>query len=220
MLSNLLKLLLLAALLGQQQVPLVDLTNVPVHPRLREPISASGSGSLVGYATATPQSHPLSLQIVKLAWVPSSKSAALLCEIQLENISKHSIDVPVDPSSRDVEPASAATPYQYLNAVIWFENAGLADRSALARKLSLYGARNAAGSLKTLQPGEAIRIRANVPTGFFPGEPQNGPPAGQFKAHFALYHDYVHPVRQEDLGVEIQSLMSGIESGNTMAVGP
>lgn len=219
MICNLLKLLLLAALLGQQQVPLVDLTNVLVRPRLREPVSASGSGSLVGYATTRPQTQPLSLEIVNVARAPSLTPAALICEVQLQNIGKHPIDIPVDPSSRDMEPALAATPYEYLNAVLWFQNSSITDSSPLTRKLSLFGARNISGSLKTLQPGEAIRIRANVPA---PpqSEAQNGPQDRTLKAYFALYHDTIRPIGHDQLGVEIQTLMPGIESGNALAVKP
>ncbi len=216
---NVVKLLLLAVFLGQQQIPVVDLTNVRVRARLREPASASGSGSLVGYSASTPPIHPLTLRIVKLSWVPEGGSAGLRCEIELKNVSKHLIDVPLDPSSRDIEPASAATPYEYLNAVLWVEHTGPAGSSVVARRLSLYGARTVTESLKTLQPGEAVRIRANVSGGTADG-PQNRPPAGQFKARFALYHDYVHPVRQGELGVEVQSLIPDIESLNTLAIEP
>src|SRR6476646_4057573 len=194
MISQLLKLLLLTALLVQQEVPLVDLTNVVVRPRLREPISASGSGSLVGYATTRPQAQPLSLEIVKLGRAPSLTPAALIfCEVQLQNIGKRPIDIPVDPSSRDMEPALVATPYEYLNAVLWFQNSSSTDSTPLARKLPLFGARNVSGSLKTLQPGEAIRIRANVPMPPL-GEAHNGPQDQALKAYFALYHDTIRPI--------------------------
>ncbi|MGH9564498.1 MAG: hypothetical protein ACRD4I_00805 [Candidatus Angelobacter sp.] len=141
--------------------PLLDLTNVPVRHRLREPVTASGSGHVVGYQVGLRPQPPVSLQVRSLN--KSDSPGMAVAELEIRNTSRRHLEIPVDPSSRDLEPASASTPYRYVSAYLWLLAEPKAEQKMPATGLHLYGSRTVSGTLRDLGPGEAIRIRAKIP---------------------------------------------------------
>jgi len=160
-----LEIVVLAASMVTQESPvqLIDLTNVVVHHRRREPVTASASGDAISYEGHVQLPLPLTLQIISLKKDPSD--AALTAELEIRNVSRGNLDMPVDPNSRDFEPASPAVPYRYLKAYIWLMPESGAQEKMPSTGLFLYGGRAVPMSLQTLKPGQAVRIRAKIPAG-------------------------------------------------------
>jgi hypothetical protein len=158
-------LVLVASLSAAQDSPVtvIDLTHTAVRRRYREPTTASASGNSVGYQGGIRQPSPLNLELISLKRNQSDEVVILIGEFELRNVSREDLDIPVDPSSRDLEPASPATPYRYLKAYIWLAAEPRAKESMPTTGLFLYGARSVPSSLRTLKPGQAMRIRAKIP---------------------------------------------------------
>src|SRR5205809_5749683 len=187
-------LMVLSGILVAQNMAESDLTNVVVRPRLREPTTASSSATSIGYGDGGPQpssSFPLALKLISIQKTSVYEDALLVYVVELSNVGKHPLELPVDPSPRDVEPASPSVPYEYLNGYIWLGTAGNNAHSSPSGGLSVYGAKSAAGSLRILKPGEAIRIRARMPAERVLKVGEGSGPSPQVRAFFSLYHDSV-----------------------------
>ena len=175
--------------------PLLDLTNVPVRHRLREPVMASGSGHSAGYEGRQTPPSPLVLQLRSLAKGDSPDTA--IAELEIRNTSKRHLEIPVDPSSRDLEPASPRTPYRYRTAYLWLLAEPNAEQKTPAAGLRLYGSKAVPGTLRDLAPREAIGIRAKIPVAV---AVQNGPSRGaarggttSMRAFIALFDESITP---------------------------
>lgn len=220
MLKLVIMVLLFGSVPGLQETPLVDLTSAIARNRLREPATASGSGSMVAYEGRSQPADAVSLELVSLQATSDDHGPILVCEIQLRNTGKQAIEIPVDLSSRDVEPASAAMPYQYLNGEIWLSTVTDAETRLPSKGLSLYGAPAAAGSLRTLKPGSAIRIRAKLTRDAVSGGDQLKSTPPQVRAFFALWRDSVTVQGDGRLHVHVQSVFTTIRSSNTLTLLP
>ena len=153
---NVVLLLMFWVVASAQDVPVIDLTTVHIQKLKREPTQ----GMLVGGVAGGNPSWPLQVRLISAREDRDVHPPALVYEFELKNTGKAAIDLPVDPSPRDVEPADAAIKrYQYVHANITFqfgkESAGLK-----AESLQLYGNPSATGTSRRLAPGSAVRIRA------------------------------------------------------------
>jgi hypothetical protein len=100
--------------------------------------------------------------------------ASVIAEMEVRNSSGHDLDIPVDPSSRDLEPASPSTPYRYQTTYIWLVAEPGARETMPTRGLFLYGSKTVPNSMRTLAPGQALRIRAILtPGGLSHEAPEN-----------------------------------------------
>jgi len=136
-------LMALCGILVAQNVAELDLTNVVVRPRLREPTTASSSAASIGYGDSGPQpssSFPLALKLISIQKTSVHEDTLLVYVVELSNVGKHPVELPVDPSPRDVESASPSVPYEYLNGYIWLGTTGNAARGSPSSGLSVYGA--------------------------------------------------------------------------------
>ena len=189
--------IIVATALVAQGTPasLLDLTNVPVRHRLREPVTASGSGHAVGYQGGLRPPLPIALQLRSLEKSDSRDMA--VAELEIRNTSGKHLEIPVDPSSRDLEPASASTPYRYVSAYLWLLAEPNAEQKMPVDGLRLYGSKKVSGTLRDLAPGEAIRIRAKIPVAVaLQNEPSTGEPASRapaMRAFFALFDESMTP---------------------------
>jgi hypothetical protein len=199
-------------------VPVIELTNTVVLQRLREPTTASASGNSIGYQGGIPEPAPINLELISLTGSQSDKTSVLIGEFQLRNVSGKDMDIPVDPSSRDLEPTSPATPYRYLKAYIWLSAEPGAKEGTPSTGLFLYGAKAVPMSLRTLKPGQAVRIRARIPASSIL---QNAPDtvattsqAKSIRAFFALYNESITP-QHGGLHSNTQELFPTISSSTT-----
>jgi hypothetical protein len=194
---KLLKVAVLAVslMVSQVPVPLIDLTNVIVHHRLREPTTASASGHLIGYEGGVHPPPPLTLRVISLK--KDHSDPALTAELEILNVSKEDLDIPVDPSSRDFEPTSPAVPYRYLKAYIWLMRESGAQEKMPSTGLFLYGGRAVPMSLQTLKSGQAVRIRAKIPAGSALhdtlGTGTDTSQTKSLRAFFALFNESITP---------------------------
>jgi hypothetical protein len=165
--QNFLSILLLTTSMAAQavSVPVIDLTHVIARQRLREPTTASGSSSSVGYEGSILPASSLVFTLISLKRNQSNDSSKFVGELELRNTGRDNIEIPVDPSSRDLEPMSSAASYDYVKAYIWLAAEQAAGQNLPGAGLPLYGARSVPASLRTLKPGDAVRIRANIPAG-------------------------------------------------------
>jgi hypothetical protein len=120
-----------------------------------------------------------------------------IAELEIRNTSGRHLEIPVDPSSRDLEPASASTPYRYVSAYLWLLAEPNAEQKMPVSGLHLYGSKTVSGTLRDLAPGEAIRIRAKIPVAVaLQNEPSTGEPASRapaVRAFFALFDESMTP---------------------------
>lgn len=184
---------LLAACFAAQEItiPLIDLTHVVIRRRLREPVTASGSGDSVGYEGGRSPQPPLALELASLM-KSNTDEAVLIAEFEIRNVSRNALDLPVDPSSLDVEPESATTPYRYLTAHIWLAAEPGVKQGMPNSELVLYGSRRVPATLRTLKPGAAVRIRAKVPVSRdFQSEQANVRP--RIRAFLDLFENLITP---------------------------
>jgi len=197
-----------ALALQASPAPLLDLTNVPVRHRLREPVTATGSGHMEGYQGSPPPS-PVALQIRSLEKSGSPDMA--IAELEIRNTSSRHLEIPVDPSSRDLEPASPSTPYQYLSAYLWLLPEPDAEQKMPATGLHLYGSKAVPGTLRDLPPGEAIRVRAKIPIA--PTTSVAMSEAPKMRAFLALFDESMKPGK-DGIHSNTEELLPTISSAN------
>jgi hypothetical protein len=141
-----------------QEVPIIDLTTVPVHQQTRAPTK----GSVVGGIPGGKPSWPLQIELVSAREEPAVDSPVLICEVEVRNIGKIPVDLPVDPSPRDVEPADPSVKsFEFVSASIglWLHP----DTGTLkVDSINVYGAEFVSGTKRRLAPGSALRFRAKA----------------------------------------------------------
>lgn len=148
---------------NQQTAPDIDLTVVIPKNRIREPVTGSSSGGLVGRTGGfaggkdSAQITLLSLQLSRTA------EPSVVFEVQVQNLGDKVLEFPVDPNLAEFEPSSAATAYAYEFAYITLFADLNKQGSRFLQGISLYGSEQIKGSLKMLRSGETVRIRARVP---------------------------------------------------------
>lgn len=187
---------LVATLVAQSApTPLLDLTNTSVRDRLRQPVTASGSGHLTSSEAAQRPSVPIALQLLSLK--KSGNPEKVIAEVELRNTSRLNLEIPVDPSSRDFEPVSPSISYRYLTAYVWLAAEPEAEQRMASTGLHLYGSRQVPTTLRVLKPGESLRIRASVP---MPpmlqsrvADNRTETPAIKIRAFLAIFDEWVTP---------------------------
>jgi hypothetical protein len=146
---------------AQTGTPVLDLTSVTARDRLREPMTSSASGGGVGGNGQVAQEKGLLAVTVLSAKMDGSVAeASVIFEVEIKNISNRKIDLPVNPNLGDFEPERADVPYTYTSCYITLRFEGQGHR--LLDGLSLYGSTSVTSSMKELNPGEAVRIRARA----------------------------------------------------------
>lgn len=197
-------------------IPVIDLTNVISRHRLREPATTSASGGMVGYEGGARPAAPLTVELVSLRR-HRDDDTLLIAEVEVRNVSKIDVAMPVDPSSRDLEPTSPATPYHYLKAYIWLAAEAGGGGSMPSTGLFLYGARAIPSSIRTLTPGQAVRIRAKIPLS--PSLESTGiastNPATAVRAFLGLFAESITPQRGS-LHSATEELFPTISSSKTV----
>lgn len=142
-----------------QQVPVIDLTTVPV----QELTWAPARGHVVGGAPGGKPWWPLEIELISAREEPAVDAPALICEIEIRNQGKTPIDLPVDPSPRDVEPADPSVKsFEFVSASIALWIHPDSRTSKAPPSINVYGAELVSGTKRRLAPGAALRFRAKA----------------------------------------------------------
>lgn len=203
---NVVMLLMIWVLSSAQDVPIIDLTTAHVQKQRRAP----SEGMVVGGVPGGKPSWPLQMRLISARQEGDGHPPQLVYEFELRNTGREAIDLPIDPSPRDVEPTDPAIrSYQYVNAIIgveFAEPAGIKSQS-----LKLYGSESATGTSRRMAPGAAIRIRAKADLMGSPLDAGGTPLT--ISAIFTLHRSLVRGKTLED-----RQIMGPIESLNTIQV--
>jgi hypothetical protein len=203
---NMVMLLMVWVLSSAQDVPVIDLTTAHVQKQRRAP----SEGMMVGGVPGGNPSWPLQMRLISARKEGGGHPPDLVYEFELRNTGREAINLPIDPSPRDVEPTDPAIrSYQYVNAIIgveFAESAGIKSES-----LKLYGSESATGTSRRLAPGAAIRIRARADLMGSPLDAGGTPLT--ISAIFTLHRSLVRGKTLED-----RQIMGPIESLNTIQV--
>jgi hypothetical protein len=154
--------LALAAFGSQAAAPDIDLTVVAPRNRVREPVSGSASGGLVGQSGGVVRGKS-SAQVILLSVEPSLDSEPhVIFEVQVQNQGNEAIEFPVDPNLADFESKSASVSYGYQYAYIALFANLKEQGSQFLPGITLYASEGANSTLKRLDPGDSLRIRGRV----------------------------------------------------------
>ncbi len=144
-----------------QERAYLDATRAPIRQRQREP--TTGSGGVMGSAREgqKPTPQPLTLILTVFGRPVLARGEVFEYEVQIRNASDRQMELPLDLSPADIEPANPRASYQYESAAI-FLNARLGDNRSLTLEnpVLLFGSRSVTSTTLTLQPGEWVRIKA------------------------------------------------------------
>jgi hypothetical protein len=175
-----------------QTTPVVDLTTLVPRNRVREPATASSSGGAVGGSGEIQQrKDPIDMNILSVD-PGHTQEPFIIFEVQVRNISSAELEFPVDPNLADFEPENVNTSYAYTAVYIapFFDSKQKA--SIFLPGVSLYGSGYVTGSVKKLDPGESVRIRAKVllkPIG--PDGASRIPTRSSIKSSLLMQRDFV-----------------------------
>lgn len=149
-------------LAGLQATPsALDLTEVIVRDRVHEPITSSTSGGGVGGNGPVAQAGPITMSLFSVAVDPSRQKSSVIFDVELKNISTRQLELPVNPNLADFEPERPHVPYSYMSSYITLQLESRNARWSLDG-ISLYGSKLVTGSLRDLDPGATLHIRARA----------------------------------------------------------
>jgi hypothetical protein len=225
--SRVLPLLLLVALsapLNGQEVRYIDLTTVQQRTELRCPpaptvkfetdapcLRGGSGGSSVPDAAPDPR-DPRALGIYVLRVTPTDidPTQPFEAEFQVLNTGRLSIDLPVSPHLSDLQPGDASLAFSYfsLAPVTMAPVEPYAEVRSFGL-VQLYGSPVHDGTMIVLQPGEWIRVKANIKLARWPTQPA----AGRVRGALWLHKNTFHPLPGRGY-IETQDLSPYISLGS------
>jgi hypothetical protein len=158
-------LLLLSVPLMAQQVKFIDLTTTAQRVELRfPPALPSQMGGFGGMSIAdcgVDARDPRSLTVSLESVIPRSADLQrpIEAEFKVLNSGRVPLELPVSPHLADLQPKDAAESFRYKSLAL--SVTPTEDRSSIGF-VELYGNRDVAGSMMVLNPGEWLRVEANV----------------------------------------------------------
>jgi hypothetical protein len=187
--SRMLPLLLLIAAcmpLNGQEVRYIDLTVVPQRTELRyppappakcEPDGSCVSGGIGGASIADGAPDPrdpraLGIYVLRVSPTEIDPAKPFEAEFRVLNTGRVSIDLPVSPHLSDLQPDDPSLTFSYFSLALVTEM--LVEPNVESRGLGfvqLYGSPDHEGTMITLQPGEWIRVKANIRLNTWPSKP-------------------------------------------------
>jgi hypothetical protein len=205
--SRMLPLLLLIAAcapLNGQEVRYIDLTVAQQRTELRYPpappakCEADGpcvSGGIGGAGVADGAPDPrdpraLGIYVLRVSPTEIDPGKPFETEFRVLNSGRVSIDLPVSPHLSDLQPDDPSLTFSYfsLALVTQIRVEPHAESSAFGF-VQLYGLPDHEGTMITLQPGEWIRVKANITLSTWPSKPS----AARVYGAFWLRKNRFHP---------------------------
>jgi hypothetical protein len=140
----------------------VDVTGVVARGRLREPMTSSVVGGGVGGDPGVEQEKGLlGMTILSVKADPSTAERSVIFEVELINKGNRKIELPVNPNLGDFESARPGIPYAFTSCHITLQLQGT-NGHWLSGDMSLYGSKSITGSVRELNPGDALEVRART----------------------------------------------------------
>ena len=196
--------LLCCPVLGAQEVRYIDLTAVEQRTELRYPpappsapshsglssgvFSGGGIGTGADGAPDFRDPHALGVYLTHRTESQIDPTQSFQVEFKLVNTGTAPIAVPVSPHLSDLQPPDPSVPFKCLSLQLIINVVEDPRPNAFVQ---LYGGPDHDGTMVTLQPGEWIRVTANVKLSTTPAPLESG----RLRARFALQRIsfYLHP---------------------------
>ena len=192
--------LLLVPTVQRKDNNFLDLTRKPPHQKQR---SGTGRGGGMGPGGGDGRSFPVKIVPLKVVLLSLDKSSyqlgdQVIYEVTLENVTDKVLVIPWSVDYDRVKPNEEHDPpgymWAYLSLVIKDEISG--DQFMAGRGIN--GSQLLRGSLKRLQPGQRVRIRAKAPWSGFQEAVYKRvlaklPQTFEVRADFALYDPAINP---------------------------
>lgn len=186
--------LLCCPVLGAQEVRYIDLTAVEQRTELRYPPAAGSNGPadgsaairIVDAAADIHDPHALGVFVTHRTANQIDPTQPFQVEFKVVNTGTAPIPVPVSPHLSDLQPTDDSVPFHYLSLALYVSV--VEDRRSQA-DVRLYGAVHRDGTIVTLQPGEWIRVTAEVKF----NTPPAAPDESRLDATFLLKKNTWHP---------------------------
>jgi len=140
----------------------LDATPVQIRQRLREPAGGHSEGNIVGWSDGRPhQSQTLAMTFKILGPTELALGEEFEYEVQIQNTSDHTVEIPWDLSQRDIEPPDAHTSYDYQTAAISvIAKEGQGKAVIIDGSVLLFGSPSITSTMIALEPGDWVRIKA------------------------------------------------------------
>lgn len=194
--------LLCCPVLGAQEIRYIDLTALEQRTELRYPpgpklapsqgITGGGSvtvGGIIGEgAPDIRDPHALGVYLTHRTATKIDPTQPFQVEFKVVNTGTAPIAIPVSPNLSDLQPADDSVPFQYLSLALAVSVVGDPRSSAY---VEIYGTWRHDETVVTLQPGEWIRVTANVKLRALPASTDTAMLAGSFWLRENTY--YPHP---------------------------
>jgi hypothetical protein len=190
---------ILIAISSAQEVAFLDLTKV-AHRDLRRPESKlkrkehySGAQQVTSCLDSPQKVGALRTSLLSLDRTYYQVADEPIFEVTVENVGSTALRIPFSPNLADLQPEDAAQKFAYseLRIALWIAS-GDHWATNTGGLISLYGNEDHANTIKTLSPGERVRVIGKGDL-FLSDDlaKQNGSvhPADQFYAQASLFHD-------------------------------
>lgn len=157
-----------AASLCAQEVQFIDLTSVQQRVELRFPpaplvdgVADSGFGGLtIGCGGADFRDpHALGVYLEGVSADGFDPAQPFDAEFKVLNTGRAPIELPVSPHLSDLQPYDPSEKFSYLSLALAVD---VVEEPSLMGYVQLYGATDHEGTVMVLQPGEWIRVRAEL----------------------------------------------------------
>jgi hypothetical protein len=172
--------------LQAQEVKYVDLTAIQQRTELRHPpappVSCNASGGCVGGGIGggsvgdgapdirNPQA--LRIDVLRVYPVEIDPRIPFEAEFRVLNTGKVSIELPISPHLSDLQPDDASLDFNYFSlALVMMPSAEPYAEVRSFGFVELYGSSDHAGTMINLQPGQSIRVKANIKLRTWPSKP-------------------------------------------------
>jgi hypothetical protein len=189
--------------LTAQEVKFIDISNVRQRTELRNPPAPQsdckegtgcggyGGGSIGDGAPDQRDPHALGIYLLRVTPTDINPVEPFQVEFKVLNTGTAPMELPVAPHLSDLQPSDESVAFRYFSLALVVreeaESQGL--RVSSVGFVELFGAPDHAESMMILQPGEWIRVRANVKLLTWP----SGPVPARLQGDFWLRRNIFHP---------------------------
>jgi hypothetical protein len=182
------------ALLCAQEVRYIDLTVTPQRTELRHPpppdcdhgqCHGEGGGSIGDGAPDIHDPHALGVYLLRVTPAEINAAESFEAEFKVFNSGIVPIALPVSPHLSDLQPGNDSIEFNYLSLALVVHNAP-AHMPVLAFA-QLYGSMEYPDTILLLQPGEWIRVKANLKLEAQPPQPFTALLRGDFWLRRNIY---------------------------------
>jgi hypothetical protein len=189
------------ALLRAQEMKFIDISNVRQRTELRYPPAPDckngtlcggyGSGSVGDGAADQRDPHALGIYLLRVTPTDINPVEPFQVEFKILNTGTAPLEIPVSPHLSDLQPNDESLVFSYFSIALVVRGEGEAQTPYIPcfGFVELYGSPDHPESMMVLQPGEWIRVKANVLLRKWPEESISI----RFRGHFWLRKNTFRP---------------------------